>query len=158
MPARHQKVPIDIERIRELVPHAGTMCLLERVVDCSAESIHCETRSHMDPANPLRSKGHLSSICGVEYAAQAMALHSALRPPGTADTQAQSSKSGRPRHGYLVSVREIHCHTRYLDAITATLDVRADYVFGDASSMVYSFAVTAGDTVLVTGRASVMLG
>ena len=158
MPARLQKVPIDIERIRELVPHAGTMCLLERVIDYSAHSIHCRTRSHADPANPLRRSGHLSSVCGIEYAAQAMALHDALKHSFTTETQAKSSKLGRPRHGYLVSVRQVDCHTRYLDTIAAALDVRADHVFGDASGMVYSFKVNAGEILLITGRASVMLG
>ncbi len=77
-----QFVPIDAERIRKLVPHAGNMCLLERVVACDAASIRCETRSHLDQSNPLRRNGHLASICAIEYAAQAMALHGALTAPG----------------------------------------------------------------------------
>lgn len=150
-------MPIDIERIRTLVPHAGAMCLLEQVISCSAESIQCETSSHLNPANPLRRNGHLSGICGIEYAAQAMALHGALRSTGAAGTQMGSPQLERPRHGYLVSVRGIECQTRYLDTIATPLKVHANHVFGDASSMVYSFAVASGEKALVTGRAAVML-
>ncbi len=159
-------MPIEIDRIRELIPHSGKMCLLERVLDYSTQSIRCETRSHLDQANPLRRNGHLSSICGIEYAAQAMALHGSLRSPerSTASVSApdvepeRRSKPNRPRHGYLVNVRETHCHTRYLDEFSTALDVSAEFVFGDASGMIYTFVVTAGETSLVTGRAAVMLG
>ena len=156
MPATSQKMPVCIDRIRDLVPHAGKMCLLEKVVKFSVESILCETHSHMDPGNPLRRNGHLSSVCAIEYAAQAMALHAGL---GFASSNSAAAANSDPRqHGYLVSVRQIRCHTRFLDAVTGALEVRADYVFGDAASMVYSFSVTAGKATLVTGRAAVMLG
>lgn len=132
------------------------MCLLEQVVEFNVESILCETNSHKDPGNPLRRKGHLSSVCAIEYAAQAMALHAALVSGSTPGTRAPNPDP--TRHGYLASVRQIQCHVPYLDTVTSALDVRADYVFGDAASMVYSFALTAGKNTLVTGRASVMLG
>ena len=144
-------VPINVERIRELVPHTGKMCLLERVVACDAASIRCETRSHLDRANPLRRDGHLSSVCAIEYAAQAMALHGALNatPP--------SGASGDVRHGYLASVRDMRCHTHSLDEHTAELIVSAKLIFDESSRMIYSFAVAAGETELVTGRAAVIL-
>ena len=156
MPATSQTTPICIDRIRDLVPHSGKMCLLEQVVEFNVESILCETHSHKDPGNPLRRKGHLSSLCAIEYAAQAMALHAALVTGSAPGTQAPNPDPAP--HGYLASVRHIRCHVRYLDTVKSALDVRADYVFGDAGSMVYSFAITAGKTKLVTGRASVMLG
>jgi predicted hotdog family 3-hydroxylacyl-ACP dehydratase len=86
---------IDANRIRELIPHAGTMCLLERVVGCDQTSIRCETRSHQNDNNPLRYKGRLSSVCGIEYAAQAMALHGALKS-GAIDTSALRSGAPMP--------------------------------------------------------------
>ncbi len=81
---------IDVNRIRELVPHAGAMCLLESVVQYDDQSICCETSSHLGAHNPLRYKGRLSSLCGIEYAAQAMALHGALKS-GAFETDALKS-------------------------------------------------------------------
>lgn len=164
-----QSVPIDAERIRKLVPHAGNMCLLERVVACDAASIRCETRSHLDQSNPLRRNGHLASICAIEYAAQAMALHGALTAPkdigaltapghsGTLTAAASGNTPADVRHGYLASVRDLRCRTRCLDQYTGTLSVSATLVFDESARRIYSFVVAAGKTELVTGRAAVIL-
>ncbi len=164
-----QFVPIDAERIRNLVPHAGNMCLLERVVACDAASIRCETRSHLDQSNPLRRNGHLASICAIEYAAQAMALHGALTAPkdigaltapghsGTLTAAASGNTPADVRHGYLASVRDLRCRTRCLDQYTGTLSVSATLVFDESARRIYSFVVAAGKTELVTGRAAVIL-
>ncbi len=164
-----QSVPIDAERIRKLVPHAGNMCLLERVVACDAASIRCETRSHLDQSNPLRRNGQLASICAIEYAAQAMALHGALTAPkdigaltapghsGPLTAAASGNTSADVRHGYLASVRDLRCRTRCLDQYTGTLSVSATLVFDESARRIYSFVVAAGKTELVTGRAAVIL-
>ncbi len=173
-----QSVPIDAERIRKLVPHAGNMCLLERVVACDAASIRCETRSHLDQSNPLRRNGQLASICAIEYAAQAMALHGALTAPGdngaltvpghigaltapghsgTLTAAASGNTPADVRHGYLASVRDLRCRTRCLDQYTGTLSVSATLVFDESARRIYSFVVAAGKTELVTGRAAVIL-
>ncbi len=173
-----QFVPIDAERIRKLVPHAGNMCLLERVVACDAASIRCETRSHLDQSNPLRRNGQLASICAIEYAAQAMALHGALTAPkdigaltapgdngaltapghsGPLTAAASGNTSADVRHGYLASVRDLRCRTRCLDQYTGTLSVSATLVFDESARRIYSFVVAAGKTELVTGRAAVIL-
>ncbi len=164
-----QFVPIDAERIRNLVPHAGNMCLLERVVACDAASIRCETRSHLDQSNPLRRNGQLASICAIEYAAQAMALHGALTAPkdigaltapghsGTLTAAASGNTPADVRHGYLASVRDLRCRTRCLDQYTGTLSVSATLVFDESARRIYSFVVAAGKTELVTGRAAVIL-
>ena len=60
------------------IPHQGRMCLLDEVVDWNAHHIRCRTGTHRAPDNPLRSHGRLGVACGIEYAAQAMALHGAL--------------------------------------------------------------------------------
>ncbi len=63
------------------------MCLLASVADWSEDAISCRATSHLDPANPLRSRGRLPAVAGIEYALQAAAVHGALRggapqPPG----------------------------------------------------------------------------
>ncbi|MCU7911484.1 MAG: hypothetical protein KZQ63_04925 [Candidatus Thiodiazotropha sp. (ex Lucinoma aequizonata)] len=60
------------------LPHAGPMCLLESIVSFDESSIRCVSNSHLNQDNPLRRTESLSSINGIEYAAQAMALHSSL--------------------------------------------------------------------------------
>jgi len=60
------------------LPHAGRMCLLERLESWDGDSITCIATSHRDADNPLRRGGHLHAVAGVEYAAQAMALHGNL--------------------------------------------------------------------------------
>ena len=46
--------------------------------DWNAERISCVSRSHRAADNPLRAGGRLGIACGIEYAAQAMAVHGAL--------------------------------------------------------------------------------
>ncbi len=71
-------IRLDHAAIAARIPHAGSMCLLHEVVAWDAGSIDCIARTHRDPANPLRSRNQLATVHGVEYAAQAMALHGAL--------------------------------------------------------------------------------
>ena len=71
-------MPLDREWIESRIPHRGSMCLLDEVVDWSAERIRCRTRTHCAADNPLRADGRLGVACGIEYAAQAMAVHGAL--------------------------------------------------------------------------------
>lgn len=98
--------------------------------------------------NPLRRDGRLSSICGIEYAAQAMALHAAL-----------CSNAGAPgRHGYLASVRDANCTTAVLDGHQSPLLVSADRVFADGSSVIYAFLIESNGVTLINGRAAVVLG
>jgi predicted hotdog family 3-hydroxylacyl-ACP dehydratase len=54
------------------------MCLLDDVLSWDASRIRCRSASHRTPDNPLRAHGRLGAACGIEYAAQAMAVHGAL--------------------------------------------------------------------------------
>jgi len=65
--------------ISSLVPHQGTMCLLERVIEWDDRRVVLETATHRSPSNPLRSNGRLRSLALCEYGAQAMAVHGGLR-------------------------------------------------------------------------------
>jgi len=135
------------DQIRALVPHSGKMCLLERVLDWDEQSIRCETSSHLDKDNPLRHDGLLSSICGIEYAAQAMALHAALC----------SNAEASARHGYLASVRDANCTSAALDGHESPLLVSADLEFAHGSSVIYAFSIENSVATLISGRAAVVL-
>ena len=68
--------------IERHIPHKGSMCLLDGVTQWSEAEIVCHATSHRDPGNPLRSVDRdvngLGITAGIEYAAQAMAVHGAI--------------------------------------------------------------------------------
>jgi len=139
---------IEQSEIRKLIPHAGAMCLLERVEHWDETRIRCSASSHRRGDNPLRRAGRLRAICAVEYAAQAMAVHGALVAP----------RQGPPRVGLLVSLRDVACAAVQLDDQPGVLTIEAQRQLGGPTEVVYAFAVRAGGTELLTGRATVVFG
>jgi predicted hotdog family 3-hydroxylacyl-ACP dehydratase len=137
--------------IAQRIPHQGTMCLLDAVLAWDEDSIRCETSSHLAPDHPLRAHGRLGAACGIEYAAQAMAVHGAL--------MAESAGAGEsaPRAGYLVGVRGVSLNVDRLDTVAGPLTVTAQRITGDANTVLYGFAVHAGTQDLLSGRAIVVL-
>ncbi len=124
------------------------MCLLDRVEAWDEQRIRCRASSHRAADNPLRAYGRLGSACGIEYAAQAMAVHGALM--ATPD-------SARARAGYLVSVRGARLHVPRLDDIAADLLVEAACISRSESNVLYQFSVSAAGRLLLDGRAAVVL-
>jgi len=124
------------------------MCLLHSVLDWDQDTVQCEATSHRDLGNPLRSQGRLGAVCGVEYAAQAMALHGALLAMPSLDT---------PRVGYLVSIRSTTLHAARLDDISADLLVEVRRITAGANNILYEFNVSASGRLLLDGRAAVVL-
>ena len=130
------------------IPHQGDMCLLDKVEAWDVMNISCVASSHRDSDNPLRAHGQLGIACGIEYAAQAMAVHGALSAP---------ADSPRPKVGYLVSVRGVNMYVSRLDDIAADLWVAATCIMANESNMLYEFTVSADDQILLEGRATVVL-
>lgn len=130
------------------IPHQGSMCLLGSVVQWDSQHIRCRASSHRSPDNPLRSSGQLGSACGIEYAAQAMAVHGALLAP---------ADGARPRAGFLVSVRGTTLHVARLDDIGADLDIEAVCLSGNDGNILYQFSLRAAGRLLLDGRAAVVL-
>jgi predicted hotdog family 3-hydroxylacyl-ACP dehydratase len=136
------------------IPHQGSMCLLDSVSTWDAHHIVCHANNHRAPDHPLRAHGRLGAACGVEYAAQAMAVH------GTLVAQSQAGESAEhtpPRAGYLASVRSVTLSVDRLDTVTGPLTIRADRLTGDDNTILYSFSLQAGDQELLAGRAVVVL-
>ena len=138
---------IDKAEIERRIPHAGAMNLLDSVIEWNAQTIRCRATSHRDANNPLRVAGTLYAISGVEYASQAMAVHGAL----------SGSVAGRPRAGYLASLRDVVCHRATLDSEHDELSVFAESLMGDDTRVMYAFSVSDGDEEIVGGRATVVL-
>lgn len=141
------------EEIARRIPHQGDMCLLDSVVAWDEGQIQCLATSHCNAANPLRAHGRLGAACGVEYAAQAMAVHGAL----VGESLPGAAESSAPRAGYLASIRSVTLHVDRLDTVTPPLLISAERITGDHNTVLYSFSVTAGGTTLLGGRAVVVL-
>ena len=138
---------IDHAGIAARIPHHGNMCLLHSVQAWSEAAIECRAVSHRDPANPLRSNEQLGAAHGIEYAAQAMAVHGALL----------AGTEGPPRQGYLTSVRGVSLHVTRLDDLPGELDVRAERLSGDDRNILYQFSVSHQGRCLLEGRAAVVI-
>src|SRR5881392_4447495 len=116
------EVPITKAEIRTLIPHSGSMCLLDSVTQWDDRSIVCVTNTHRDPANPLRRAGRLSALHAFEYGAQAAAVHGGLR--------ARSVGATAPP-GYLAALRNARLHVTRLDDIKSPLQISANRLFGE---------------------------
>lgn len=138
---------IDHNWIAAHIPHQGDMCLLDRVESWTETRIVCRASSHLSADNPLRHEGCLGIANGLEYAAQAMAVHGALL----------AGDDKRPAAGFLTSVRGAQWHRQRLDDLEGELTVSAERLSGNESTILYEFSLHCAGTLLLSGRASVML-
>ena len=134
--------------IARLVPHRGSMCLHERVLSWSPTRVELATGSHRCVDNPLRRDGRLHAIHLCEYGAQAMAVHGGL-------CAAAAGKASAP--GFLVALRTVELHERYVDQLDGELVVAAEQLLESPDSLQYSFVVRHLDRILAQGRAAVVL-
>jgi len=137
------------------------MCLLDDVLSWDATRIRCRSATHRLPDNPLRAHGRLGVACGIEYAAQAMAVHGALVGASAplASTMARNVRRSIDRSavGYLASVRNVTLHVTRLDDLEGDLVACAERVTGDARTVLYEFALWNGTRPLLRGRASIVI-
>jgi len=142
---------LDHAGIAARVPHHGTMCLLDRLLAWTDDSVTCSAISHRDPAHPLRSESGLLAAHAIEYAAQAMALHGALR------AEAAGAAAG-PVPGYLASARGVQLGRWRMDDAPGPLRIEAQRIAGDSRQLLYGFRVIdAAGACLAEGRATVVL-
>jgi predicted hotdog family 3-hydroxylacyl-ACP dehydratase len=135
------------ERIAELIPQRGAMCLLDRVVSWDDAGIVCASASHRRSDHPLLARGRLHAVAGIEYAAQAVALHGALAANG-----------GKPiGPGVLASLRGVELHSERLDLIEGELLARAEPLVVQQRHMLYAFRVEGDGRILLEGRAAIAL-
>ncbi len=123
------------------------MCLIDTVRRYDESSIDCATRTHQAKDNPLRADGRLGAICGVEYAAQAAAIHSGLL---------NASSGRKPKSGYLAAIRGVQLGAQRLDDIDVELEIAAKQVLLDETSCIYEFTIKARERELLRGRLTVV--
>lgn len=146
------------------LPHAGRMCLLERLAAWDQDSITCLASSHRDADNPLRSSGRLPAVTGVEYAAQAMALHGSLLMNAEREATSAGTNAGaifppdaQPAMGYLASIRDLKLDIEDLAKVTDDLQVTARRLSADAGGFIYEFEIHGGERQLLSGRVTAKL-
>ena len=133
--------------IARLIPHAGAMCLLDGVTQWDATRIRCVSRTHRALDNPLRAGGRLHAVTGVEYAAQAMALHGYLL----------AASDALPTRGYLASVRDLKFGVEDLDMLPDDLLITARRLGGDTTGFIYEFEIRAAASLVLSGRLAAKL-
>ncbi len=143
---------LDREWILAHIPHQGRMCLLDEVIEWDAEHIRCRSATHRSTDNPLRSDGRLGIACGIEYAAQAMALHGALTA-----IAAGAAVTDLPAAGFLAGLRAVRLHAVRLDDIPGDLTCSAVLGAADRTTALYEFEMHAGTVCLLSGRATVVM-
>ena len=145
---------LDRAWIERHIPHHGRMCLLDAVLSWDTDRISCLSGSHRAADNPLRARGQLGIACGIEYAAQAMAVHGALAGGAL---EVGSPAAGWPAPGILAGVRGVLFHVLRLDDVPGELICDAVRVAGDRGTALYEFELRSATARLLTGRATVLL-
>ena len=134
---------LERDEISRIIPHAGAMVLLDRVVNWDSSAISCATESHLRLDNPLRRGDTLPTAAGIELAGQAMAIHARL------------ITSAPKRMGLLGGLRDVHMHRDRLDTCREPLTVHARLLTSGDAGRMYSFSILGGGDMILEGRASV---
>jgi predicted hotdog family 3-hydroxylacyl-ACP dehydratase len=150
--------------IESRIPHHGRMCLLDEVISWSAARVSCRSSTHREMDNPLRAYGRLGIACGIEYAAQAMAVHGALVAGGAAaggpatgtELGHGAPLAGAPAAGFLAAVRNVRFHSLRLDDVQGDLICDAVRMAGDATTALYEFELRSEAARLLCGCATVV--
>ena len=132
-------------KLEKLIPHQGRMCLLDEVLFFDDHSIICSASSHRSMDNPLRGPRGLHVVAGVEYAAQAAAVHGALN----------SSRSDLPNALRVLGlVSEVQFHQNELHALPL-LEIHAELLGEQLTSQMYAFKILSEGMPVLSGRLGV---
>lgn len=144
---------VEKSELAALLPHANGMVLLDTVRAWDGESIECLALSHVSADNPLAIDGRVSVYAGVEYAAQAMALHNAL----LASQRASSEKAEHPRQGVVAVVSKLKSSIGFLSDCADQLQIKVALVESAGDSSMYDFELLQNETLCLSGRLLVLL-
>ena len=136
---------LDRAGIAARLPHTGRMCLLDQVVYWDERSIRCRAVSHRDADNPLREAGGLAALAGIEYAAQAAAVHGALLQGGT-----------MPRSGVLAALKNVTAARPWLHDLAEELVFEATLMHSDLAGGIFDFTAFAGAACVLSGQFTLM--
>lgn len=128
---------------RALLPHAGPMCLLREILEEDETSLVCTAA--IEAGSPLASGSASPAMVAMELAAQAAAVHHAVR-----DARVTPGGGGP---GYLVRARDVRLQVRTLPA-GPPLEVAVRLEGSAPPLAMYRFRIRAGDREMAAGRIS----
>lgn len=137
----------DESEIRSLLLHSERMVLWQSVLAWDDNGLQCQTKTQMDPLNPLRLDGGLSSVHLGEYGAQMMAIHGALL--------ARKRDGSKLQPGVLTSLRDFEMRVSRIDNIVEPLVGSAKILLASTAGSIYEFEIHTGDQRIASGRVSV---
>ena len=136
--------------IASLIPHAGSMCLLDAVDTYDQQRIVCSASSHRDTHNPLRHADQLSVQAGIEYAAQAVAAHGSL-------LMRQQNPQAAPRGGMIAVLTDVRWQVERLDTVSDDLTISAERLAELPQGLQYRFALHTEQQELLSGEMIIAL-
>ena len=133
--------PRDIESV---VPHRGTLLLVDRVLDWDDESIRTELRVRHD--DPFGADEGMPAWVGLEYMAQTIAAWAGCR----------ARAAGRaPRIGFLLGTRRYECAVAHFAAgSTLQLEARCE-MLGDNGLGMFACRILEAGIEIATANLSV---
>ena len=136
---------LDHAAIAARLPHTGRMCLLDRVLQWDEHRIRCSAVSHRDADNPLREGAGLATLAGIEYAAQAAAVHGALL-----------RGEMLPRSGVLAALKNVISTRPWMHEIVEDIVIEANLLHSDPAGGIFAFAVFASEERILSGQFTLM--
>jgi predicted hotdog family 3-hydroxylacyl-ACP dehydratase len=135
------------EEIAALIPHRGSMCLLDHLVSWDHQAIEAVAVDVHSQDNPLREGDVLQSIVLVEYAAQAAAIHAALTEGSIGGSSA----------AYIGAIKSMTLHQPRVDPSDSELHCAACCVLNNANGAIYQLTVSANQKLLMDARVVLVL-
>lgn len=133
--------------VTQLLPHAGTARMIERVLCWDRESIVTATTRHRAADNPLRHQGHLAAVHLAEFGAQTMAIHGGLL----------NQADGKPwKPALLVSVRDLEVTRDHVDELPGEIEITARVLLATPANFQYAFEVRHAGNQIAGGRVAAM--
>ena len=130
-----------------LIPHAGRMDLLDRVLHWDADSLEDEALAP-DAAHPLVRAGRVHALHACEYAAQAAAVHGALLARAAQATTAP---------GLLAALRAVQLQHEWIGS-AAPLHIAVWRLAATTQAVQYRFAVAQCAAPLAQGQLLIAFG
>lgn len=135
---------LEKSQIATLLPHQGSMFLLDRVTRFDRNEIECRATSHRDADNPLRHDNRLPAHVAIEYAAQAAGVHGGL-------LNQQMNPHAPAQMGYLAVISNLHWQVERLDDLPGELAVHARRTAVTPGGRAYRVEIRHGGGPIMTG-------
>ncbi|MGI9492994.1 MAG: hypothetical protein ACR2QF_11410 [Geminicoccaceae bacterium] len=133
------------EQLEPLVPHAEAMLMIDGVTAYDDQRLCCVSLRHQAADNPLRRDGRLSAHHGIEFAAQAAAVHGGL-----------IDQDNRAPLRALAAVRKASFSRPWLDDLADRLEINADLIMVDRQAAVYQASLSHQGEIIASMRLTLM--